>query len=248
VDYCFSTVNFHNEITYKKERTVGVFKRLAILAGAAAFSNLALTAVNILQAGPRKPDGRTMGEILGKDPAQAFVEDVKRLSRSETMQLFYAAETPDFRSMQGEYQAEVLKGGVLGPASIYFTHHIFPTGNITLDTHWEGKAFLPAEKTSGYGYNLFSAGPTSGQRQVLRTRKFRTWIGPTTIGKDEKDSFHLDYSTFNTGLIHSMHDEVRQINEHLFICAGYMALGGGPINPAPFVLIGPPSAWVGLKE
>jgi hypothetical protein len=42
-----------------------------------------------------------------------------------------------------------------------------------------------------------------------------------------------------------MRDEIRQINDTLFIGAGYMGLGGGPINPAPFALIGPPKPWVG---
>ena len=42
-----------------------------------------------------------------------------------------------------------------------------------------------------------------------------------------------------------MRDEIRQINDNLFIGAGYMGLGGGPINPAPFALIGPPKPWVG---
>jgi hypothetical protein len=65
------------------------------------------------------------------------------------------------------------------------------------------------------------------------------------VGKDGKLSFLVDYSADNTGTIHSMRDEIRQINDNLFIGAGYMALGGGPINPAPFALMGPPKPWVG---
>ena len=221
------------------------FKRLLFLAGAAGFSNAALTVINILQAGPRTPDGRSLAQILGVDPQKATLADVEKLGRADTMQLFYAAPAPDFSAMQGEYRAQVLKGGVLGTASILFTHHVFPTGGITLDTHWEGKAFLPVNKTSGHGYNLFSTGPA---RSIYRARKFKTSLGPTIIGKDGRNSLHLDYSPFNSGVIHSMHDEVRQINANLFICAGCMALGGGPINPAPFVLLGPPTDWVGLKE
>jgi hypothetical protein len=43
-----------------------------------------------------------------------------------------------------------------------------------------------------------------------------------------------------------MCDELRKINDTLFIGAGYMALGGGPVNPAPFVVVGKPRPWVGI--
>jgi hypothetical protein len=70
-----------------------------------------------------------------------------------------------------------------------------------------------------------------------------TYIGASNI--DRKMSFHLDYSPYNSGLVHSMHDEIRKINDNLYIGMGYMAAGGGSINPAPFVLVGPPAVWVG---
>jgi len=44
-----------------------------------------------------------------------------------------------------------------------------------------------------------------------------------------------------------MHDEARKIN-NLTICVGHVALGSGLFNPAPFVLIGPTTLWVGLVE
>jgi len=221
------------------------FKRLLFLAGAAGLSNVALTVINILQAGPRTPDGRSMAQILGVDPEKATLADIEKLSRADTMQLFYAAPAPEFAAMKGEYRAKALKGGVLGTATVLFTHHVFPTGGITLDSQWEGKAFMPVDKTSGHGYNLFSTGPA---RSIYRARKFKTSLAPTIIGKDGRNSLHLDYSPFNTGVVHSMHDEVRQVNANLFICAGFMALGGGPANPGPFVLLGPPTEWVGLKD
>jgi hypothetical protein len=104
---------------------------------------------------------------------------------------------------------------------------------------------MPESASSGYGYNLFTD-KSSGSAKTLRIRKFKTHLGPTTIGKDGRNSIHLIYHDFNSGAVKSMHDEVRKINDNLYICGGYMALGGGAINPAPFVLIGPPSEWVGL--
>jgi len=220
-------------------------KKTIFLAVSTVAANLALTAINILQAGSKYPDGRTIKDILGKEPEKATADDVARLSRADCMQLFYAADAPDFASFKGEFNARVLSGGVLGPASVKFTHHVFPTGGITLKTHWEGKALMPESATAGYGYNLFTD-KSSGRSKTFRIRKFKTRLGPTTIGKDGRNSIHLVYHDFNSGVVKSMHDEVRKVNDNLYICGGYMALGGGAINPAPFMLIGPPSEWVGL--
>lgn len=198
-----------------------------------------LSIVNILQAGSRSPDGRSMQEILGKDPEEATYDDIERLSRADKMQLFYAAKSPAFGSIKGEYQGKLLSGGVLGGSTAYFTNHVFPTGTLTIKTKWDGKAFSPTEDNAGWGINAFSGEDEEGEQEVFYTRKMRTYVGPTTIGKDGRDSFHLDYGAFNTDLVKTMHDEVRLVNENLYICAGYMATSGGPLNPGPFTLIGP---------
>jgi len=205
---------------------------------------ITLNIINIIQAGDKRPDGRILQQILDVDPEKASFEDVERLSRRDKMQLFYAAKTPDFNSLHGEYQAKLLSGGVLDKASALFTHHVFPIGKVTFNTKWVGKAFSSDNKTSGNGYNIF----TKGNTDTLRLRKIRTSMGPSKVGKDHKLSFLIDYSLDNSGTIHSMKDEIRQINDNLFIGAGYMALGGGPINPGPFVLIGPPKQWVGPDD
>jgi hypothetical protein len=75
-----------------------------------------LSVVNIIQAGKRSPDGRSMADIIGKDPNEATFDDIEKLSRADKMQLFYAAEAPAFESMKGEYQGKLLSGGVLGHA------------------------------------------------------------------------------------------------------------------------------------
>ncbi|MCU0598799.1 MAG: hypothetical protein MUE70_06000 [Desulfobacterales bacterium] len=212
------------------------------------FIMLALNAVNMLQAGSKTPDGRNMAQILGVDPASATFNDVEKLSRKDKMQLFYAASAPGFGTLSGEYQARLLSGGILGPSSAYFTHHIFPTGGLTLDTLWTGKAFKSNSASSGAGYNLFSAKNPDGSTVTRRVRPMRTSLGKSKIGKDGKLSFIVDYSLDNDGMIHSMKDEIRQINDNLFIGAGYMALGGGPMNPAPFALIGPPNPWIGPDQ
>jgi hypothetical protein len=117
--------------------------KIAAAAAGALALNLALFAVNILQAGRRRPDGRSMPEILGMDPEQATWQDVEKLNRRDTMQLFHAARAPRLEEMQGEYRGKVLSGGVLGRSTAYFTHHVYPTGRFTPRSEWLGKAFMP---------------------------------------------------------------------------------------------------------
>lgn len=195
--------------------------------------NFLLISINIIQKGG-KYDGRSIEQILGKPPEIANVEDIKRLSKSEIMQLFYAASPPEFTSMNGEYKAQTLSVGIMSPVVDYFTHHFFGPGR------WEGKAFFPKEKNKGWGYNMFSLKDGKNGITLVRTRKMETWITKSEI--DDKDSFHLVYRAYNGGLVKSMHDEIRKINNTLYMGMGYMAAGGGSINPAPFILYGMPSA------
>ncbi|MBW1892535.1 MAG: hypothetical protein JRI91_02390 [Deltaproteobacteria bacterium] len=221
---------------------------IGIIVGVLSVIMLSLTVINILQAGSKKSDGRSMEEIIGVDPVKATFEDVEKLSRKDKMQLFYAAETPDFSELDGEYRAGLLSGGVLGKSSAMFTHHVFPTGMITLGTKWVGKAFTQETELTGRGYNIFTKKDKNGSAVTLRIREMKTGIGPTKLGKDGKYSFKIDYRMFNSGSVKSMRDELRRINENLYIGAGYMGLGGGSINPAPFVLIGPPTPFKGADR
>ena len=73
----------------------------------------------------------------------------------------------------------------------------------------------------------------------------------TTIGIsvfDKRPSVHLDDRPYNTGLVAGMRDELRKINDSLFIGMGYMPIGGGSINPGPFLVFAPPSPWVAPIE
>jgi len=212
-------------------------KKILIVIGIIVGLNVLITAVNILQNGIGGWDKRTVDQILGVPAEKATPADIEKLSKSEVMQLFYAAPAPAFGTMKGEYKAKTISVGVMAASADYFTHHFFGPG------HWEGKAFFPFEKDKGWGYNLFTVKNSDGTTRIARTRKMNNWVGTSTM--DDRDSFHLDYSPYNGGLVKSMHDEVRKINDKLYICMGHMAAGGGAINPAPFILYGDTTPWVG---
>jgi len=214
-------------------------KIILIIAIITAFS-ISLTAINILQNGTGGWDGRSIDKILGVPADKATLNDIKKLSKSEVMQLFHASGAPEFTEMKGEFRAETLPLGIMAAPADFFTHNFFGPGR------WKGKAFFPFEKNRGWGYNLFVKAGEDSKTITSRTRKMNTFIAKSSY--DDKASFHLDYSPHNGGMIHSMHDEIRKINDNLYIGMGYMAAGGGSINPAPFVLLGPSSKWIGPDE
>ena len=196
-----------------------------------------LTVINVIQNGVGGYKGQTVESILGRPAAEATVADLMHLSKAQLMQLFYSAPAPGRTDLDGEYKAQLIPVGVLAGATAFYTHHFFGPGR------WIGKAFKPLKNAAEQGYNLFNAGSLANQETVARTRSMRTYIGPSKI--DREESLHLDYSPFNTGLVHTMHDEIRRINADLYLGMGYMAISGGSINPAPFAVYGPAKPWVG---
>lgn len=212
---------------------MGLLKKIFLGIGILLLINIILVGISIFQNGMGGWKGENSSQILGVAVEKASVEDLKKLSKSQLMQLFYSAKPPSFLEMNGEYKAETIPVGILSPAADFFTHHFFGPGR------WIGKAFSPIKENLGKGYNIFK----DRESNVYRTREMDTFVGPSKI--DDNDSFHIVYKSYNSGMVHSMHDELRKINAHLIIGMGYMLAGGGSINPAPFVLFGKPTQWVG---
>jgi hypothetical protein len=194
------------------------------------------TAIHILQNGSCKPDGRTIEAILGMPADKTNPEAINKLSKSDIMQLFYAANAPQFNEMKGEYRAQLVPTGILFPVADFYAHHLMGPG------HWEAKAFFPFESNKGWGYNLFTINE-AGKPVIVRTMKMDTYVGESRF--DNKDSFHLVYEAYNGGLNHSMRDEIRKINDQLYIGMGCIAWNLDTLNPTSFLLYGQPNSWVG---
>ena len=203
---------------------------------AVALLLILLQVVNVLQNGPRRWDGRSVSEILGVPAEHATLEDIQRLSKADSLQLFYAAAAPTLGEMRGECRAKVLRKGVLAFASEFYVHHVMGPG------HWEAKAFLPAEETKGWGHNVFTVKHGEESRTV-RCLKFDTFVGKSRL--DGKDSFRIEHSAHNRGPNAAMRDEIRKINPGLFVGMGCLGWNWGTLNPVHFALHGKPGEWVG---
>lgn len=210
-------------------------KKILIAIGALLALNILVFTINIMQkGGPYR--GQTPGQILGKPAAEAQLADLVKLSKPEFIQLFYACPPPAPGEMKGEYTALNHPGGILAGAVQVFTDHFFGPGR------WTGKAFNPAGKDRGEGYNIF-AEKVNGAEKLNRARRIETYVGKSEF--DGKDSFHLVYAPYNTFVVHSMRDELRRLKDGLYIGLGYMGLGGGSVNPSLFIVHGPAKDWVG---
>lgn len=190
-----------------------------------------VTAVNIAQNYVGAGSGRASEELLGKPAAEATVADLKVLNKARLRRLFEAIAAPSVGELAGEWRADLLAGGIMGPLSRLYTHRAFGPGR------WVGKGFPPPGEGS-VGYNLFD-----GPGGTARVRSMSLGVGASRIVSGQ--SLLVNYSPHNRGSVGTMRDELRRVNERLYLGMGYMGIGGGAINPAPFALVGPPTAWMG---
>lgn len=190
---------------------------------------LLIVVINILQNGKLiKEDAKLplITDITEKEAENLVLEDLHTLSKSQLMKIFMASPAPQIDDLEGEYQAGNFNVGVLASFVKFFTNHFFGKGR------WVGKAFQASGDT-GDGYNIFDHKEGSN-----RHRRFKTHVGLSNI--DGRQSFHLVYREFNKGIwVSSMHDEVRKVNDKLFIGMGSTAWGLGFRNPSTFYIMGP---------
>jgi hypothetical protein len=220
---------------FKEVHTMKAIKKILIAVCVIIIALLATMVINILQNGIGGWDGRSVEKILGVQPEKATVADIEKLSKSEMMQLFYAAPAPELARLRGEYKAKILQLGITGPIAPLYTKYILGPGD------WKGKAFYPSGKVEGWGYNLWEI-QEDGKPKIIRCVRMKTFIGKSRL--DDKNSFQLDYSPFNGGIDYFMKDEVRRINERLYICMGMVVPTGHRLNPSAFVLYDP-TPWIG---
>jgi len=177
-----------------------------------------------------------VGQILGRPATDATLSDVLELDR-RLLRLFHAASCPRMAELDGEYRAVSHPAGPWAAPARLFLEHWFGPGR------WAGKAFQPRAPTSGCGYNLFAGAGDENVASWRRARKLETRLAPSVF--DGLDSFHLDYSIDNRGAFGLMHDELRKLNDELFIGLGYLRLPARRHFASAFVIYGPPMPWVG---
>lgn len=203
----------------------------------------------------------TTNNFMGKALKDYTYEDLMKLNRKQLMELFYQLDAPKMSEMHGEYRAALLDSGYI--INIFLsTLYLYCTWG-----DWQHKAFEPLGETHGHGYNTFVTTQSKLYENyfaavfmktvtILRSlfrlhspqRLARIMLNKTSIVSsvfDGRTSFQLSYREYNTFYTNTMTDEVRRVNNKLFLGIGRLTITFGKFNPMPFMLIGPPDPWIG---
>ncbi len=132
----------------------------------------------------------SMYKILGKSAQMAEPGDIEKLKKSQLMQLFFAANTPEVNNLSGKFQSKVLDSGLNDKQLKVF--------------------FFNNSNTDSY-------------------------IAESLL--DNRKSLHLNFQLTERGIKKSEHDEIRKINENLYICMIYTSASKRPENPIPVMLV-----------
>jgi hypothetical protein len=204
--------------------------------------------------------GKALKAIINKDRKDITYEDLQKLSRQQLIAVFHQLVSPETEEMQGEYRAAVLDtGNAINRFLAHFTLYC-------IWGEWMHKAFEPLTGKDGHGYNTFSTClpevhenayralldrflhvlrhvfvGNGCQARTIRIIRNQTHVGPSMF--DNRTSFHLVYRPYNDFPVSTMHDEVRKVNDTLFLGLGILTVTGGKRNIFPFVLMGPPEPW-----
>jgi hypothetical protein len=156
------------------------------------------------------------------------VNDLVRTKHQELVDLWKQLPPPDFEEMNGEYLARPVDSGMSRPKRLATLLAVNFQGD------WLGKAFYPTSDNRGSGYNsVFET--NSGQ---IRTLSMKTHLGESNISTGQ--SFFVDYSAGRTGRSATGRDEIRKVDDELYLGFGYYLRDSGQIKQLyGFVLEGP---------
>jgi len=196
-----------------------------------------------------------------KDLKDFQYEDLMKLNRKQLIELFFNLDAPSLSEMRGEYRAALLDSGYIINMFLAKLYLHFTWGD------WQHKAFEPLGEKHGHGYNTFiTTQPKLYENYFLAVfmkilsivrslfrlnnvqRLARIMLNKTSMVSsvfDGRPAFQLRYREYNTFFTSTMTDEVRKVNDNLFLGIGRLTITLGKFNPMPFVLIGPPDPWVG---
>ena len=144
------------------------------------------------------------------------LDQLAAMSSGELMQLYVSGSAPSVGDLDGELRGRMLAAPwagrwVASRLRTFAGWHGFP---------WRGKTFRSTGADRGEGINrIFS------DTKPRRWFRFETYVGPSRAGAF--DALQLDYDNpGNPALIRAVKDEVRQVNEGLFLGLAYLVTRG----------------------
>ena len=140
------------------------------------------------------------------------LDELASMSSGELMRLYVSGSAPSVGDLDGDLRGRMLAAPWAGPwlasgLRAFGDWRSFP---------WRGKTFRSMSLDRGEGINrIFS------DAKPRRWFRFETYVGPSRAGAF--DALQLDYDNpGNPALIRAVKDEVRQVNEGLFLGLAYL--------------------------
>lgn len=163
------------------------------------------------------------------------------LSREEFIELFKKLPAPDFKGFEGEFTGYAHLGDT--EESRQRVTEVMYNENSERG-YWLGKAYKPADSTTGEGYNRWRR----ADGRVERNLRFGTHSGASHI--DGRPALIMTYSSFkHSAGDRDLIDEIRRLDEGIYLGLGTSrAEDAGRTPPGPFVLVGPIGPWVGVDD
>lgn len=171
------------------------------------------------------------------DPREDWqVPHLAALGYDALLDLFRSLDAPEIGEVSGEYAGF----DYLGLSDETFAAALERVKN-GAGFYWLGKGFSGEEGDGASGYNRLR----TPQGTVERRDRFGVYRGSSPI--DGKESLILKYSDFDNpaGSIGFL-DEIRKVNDRLFLCTGTPDEGLG--TPGFFFLAGPPAPFRGVDK
>jgi hypothetical protein len=163
------------------------------------------------------------------------IEEIRVMQADEVKALFDTLPSATMSEMDGEFLATGLDQGS-------WLSNFITSSAVNLPGRWLGKAFTPELDGCGVGYNWFQI-----RKGIRRTLAMKTNIKQSSISQGE--SFHLDYAAVHAWLPRNGGDEIRKLDDGIYLGFGWLKL---PLirRPLlfPFLLEGPVSPFVHQKR
>lgn len=169
------------------------------------------------------------------------VENLLAMKQGQLKELFLVLPAPSIRELQGEFKGTLLDTGAFRFIKNFLAY--FALSSFFVNGKWMGKGFKAISDTEGRGYNSYRR--SGAVRHVL---PMKTHVAPSRF--DGKEVFLLDYTAFRSAANSvNMIDEVRKINDNLYLGIGFWGYTRWQRNiPFFFALSGPPAAYIGADR
>jgi hypothetical protein len=163
------------------------------------------------------------------------VERLLSMTKEETIELWGGLPAVTLEELQGHFTGLIPNAG---SAERQASALAFMYDEASVRGYWLGKAYRKTGPNAGEGYNRWRL--PGGK--IERRSRFITEIGKSFF--DGKPSLLMYYGAYRADAP-SFVDEVRKLDDYIYVGLGSILSAEGKRDPGHFILTGPTDAWVG---